>query len=132
LGNDNSLPLIGPVIISEIHYHPRAPIDEFIELRNFASTNVALYDIAHPTNIWVLNGLGYTFPPNTTMAADSRLLLVADDPAAFRARHAFPPTCLFSDTQAACRIVAKIWNCSCRPRQRPTVFPIMRSIRSIQ
>jgi len=90
LGAENVLPLIGPVIISEIHYHPRAPIDEFIELRNFATTNVALYDPAHPTNIWVLNGLGYTFPPNTVMPADSRLLLVAGDPAAFRARHNVP------------------------------------------
>jgi hypothetical protein len=90
LGTNNLPPLIGPVIISEIHYHPRAPIDEFLELRNFASTNVALYDPAHPTNLWVLNGLGYTFPSNTTMAADSRLLLVSDNPVAFRARHNVP------------------------------------------
>jgi hypothetical protein len=48
---------------------------------------VSLYDPAHPTNLWVLNGLGYTFPPNTTMAANSRLVLVSDNPTAFRARH---------------------------------------------
>jgi hypothetical protein len=86
--NDNNAgPRIGPVIISEIHYHPRAPIDEFLELRNFAGTNVALYDPAFPTNVWVLNGLGYTFPAGTVMAGNSRLLLVSDDPAVFRARH---------------------------------------------
>jgi hypothetical protein len=87
LGADNDVPRIGPVIISEIHYNPRAPIDEFVELRNFATTNVALFDPAYPTNLWVLNGLGYSFPPNTTLAADSRLLLVSGDPATFRVRH---------------------------------------------
>ncbi len=87
LGASNEFPRVGPVIISEIHYNPRAPIDEFVELRNFAFTNVPLFDPAFPTNVWVLNGLGYTFPTNTIMPGDSRLLLVRGDPAAFRARH---------------------------------------------
>ena len=56
LGGFNSLPFVGPVVISEIMYHPPEAssgvdlvdnsLDEFIELYNFTSTNVPLY---HPS-----------------------------------------------------------------------------------
>src|SRR5204862_3071105 len=64
-GLPNSTPRIGPVVISEIMYHPVSgtgsnavenPDDEFLELRNLSGSALPLYDPAYPTNTWKLNG----------------------------------------------------------------------------
>jgi hypothetical protein len=86
-GGGNNGPRTGPVVISEIHYHPAPGGDEFIELENLSDVPVPLYDPAQPANTWRLNGLGFTFPTNVTLPANERLLLVATNPAAFRARY---------------------------------------------
>lgn len=87
LGAANLGPLVGPVVISEIHYHPAPESDEFVELRNITVTNVVLFDPERPTNTWKLSGLGFTFPTNITLAPGQWLLLVATNPADFRARY---------------------------------------------
>src|SRR5207247_1944729 len=67
-GRENSTPLVGPVIISELMYHPpeTPPItgdDEYIELHNVSAALVQFYDPAHPTNTWRLSGgVGFSFP----------------------------------------------------------------------
>jgi hypothetical protein len=66
LGGANAGPKIGPVVINEIHYHPDAGDDEFIELRNLTDEPVALFDPSVPTNTWRLNGLGFDFPQGIT------------------------------------------------------------------
>ncbi len=76
-------PLIGPVIINEIWYHPPAGYAEMIELRNITGT-------AANIGGWRLDGFGITFPAGTQVPANGFLLAVADDPAAFRARHNVP------------------------------------------
>ena len=90
LGAANAGPRIGPVVLNEIHYHPGSEDDEFIELRNVTPSQVALFDPAQPTNTWRINGLGYAFPTNVVLPADSLLLIVATEPAAFRAKHGVP------------------------------------------
>ncbi len=90
-GAPNAGPRTGPVVLSEIHYHP-APggtgvADEFLELRNVSASAVALFE---GTNGWRLAGVGYTFPTNLSIGAGGTLLLVATDPAAFRARYGLP------------------------------------------
>ena len=90
LGATNLGPLVGPVVISEIYYHPAPDGESFIELRNIAATNVNLFDPEHPTNTWHLAGLGYTFPTNLTLAPGQWLLLVSTNPDSFRARYAVP------------------------------------------
>ena len=107
LGAPNAGPLIGPVIISEIHYHPPDftfgefvldnDMDEYVELENTASTNVALYHPQHPTNTWVLNGaVDFVFPPGVVLPPGGHLLVVNFDPADateaanFRARNFVP------------------------------------------
>src|SRR5439155_2619047 len=56
----NPYPKIGPVVISEIMYHPPDlgtndnVRDEFIELYNVSDHTVALYDANFPTNTWRL------------------------------------------------------------------------------
>jgi hypothetical protein len=91
LGAANAGPRVEPVVISEINYHPRNSIDEFLEIQNVLASDMPLYDPANPTNTWRLSGLGFTFPTNISIPANGFVLLVNDDPAAFRARFAVPP-----------------------------------------
>jgi hypothetical protein len=90
LRDANAGPRISPVVITEIHYHPGPTGDEFVELKNLTGEPVPLFDPAHPTNTWKLNGLGWTFPTNVTLGANGLLLLVAGDPPAFRERYGVP------------------------------------------
>ncbi|MEJ5238183.1 MAG: lamin tail domain-containing protein [Limisphaera sp.] len=87
-GASNAPPLVGPVVINEIMYHPfddtnaaESSLLEFVELHNLASTNVPLYDPAFPSNCWRLaNAISYEFPPNFVMPAGSYVVLVPFDP----------------------------------------------------
>ena len=107
LGATNALPRVGPVVIAEVMYHPLDfggtndnQLDEFIELQNIASTNVALFD-PNPTNrlnTWRLrNAVDFNFPTNRTLTPGERLLVVGFDPAntnllaTFRTTFAVPP-----------------------------------------
>jgi hypothetical protein len=93
----NTGPLVGPVVIHEIMYHPVDGLSgatEYIELRNITGAPVNLFDPARPTNRWRLaDGVSFTFPPGTTLAANGYLLVVDFDPAdsialaAFRSRY---------------------------------------------
>src|SRR5207247_1087056 len=73
-----------------IMYHPDAGADEFVELKNIATNAVPLYDPVYPTNAWKFNGVAYTFPTNITLAPNGLLLLVATNPADFRAKYSVP------------------------------------------
>jgi hypothetical protein len=104
LNGPNSGPKVGPVVISEIMYHPPDVNgednsgDEFIELQNISANTVPLFDPSTPTNTWRLtSAVDYAFPRNVTLAAGARLLVVAFDPvddeaalAAFRALYGVP------------------------------------------
>ncbi|HKQ37223.1 MAG TPA: lamin tail domain-containing protein, partial [Verrucomicrobiae bacterium] len=104
-GATNTYPRVGPIVISEIMYHPPDigsednERDEFIELRNISSVEVRLFDPAHPTNTWRLrDAVDFDFPPDTRIAAGSELLVVSFDPinnpsalAAFRATYNVNP-----------------------------------------
>ena len=105
-GATNPAPLVGPIIISEIMYHPPDSgtndnvIDEFVELRNISDRRVPLFDPSYPTNHWRLrNAIKFTFPENTWLPADGLLLVVKFDPLAdeqqlafFRARYQVNPS----------------------------------------
>ncbi len=93
LGGTNSGPLVGPVIINEINYHPpdlginniafNNSGDEFIELRNLSASPVPLFDPAYATNTWRLrSAVVYDFPQNVTLPAGGYLLVVGFDPVA--------------------------------------------------
>ncbi len=105
LGAANSGPLVGPVVISEIMYHPPDrpdgtdnQDDEFIELVNATAANVSFYDPARPTNTWRLRGgVDFDFPAtNLTLNAGQYLLVAGFNPtntdqlARFRARYGVP------------------------------------------
>jgi hypothetical protein len=87
LDQTNSGPRIGPVVINEIHYHPAPEDDAFVELLNLTPQSLPLFDPAFPTNSWKFNGLTFTFPTNTILPSNGLALVVATDPAAFRAKY---------------------------------------------
>jgi hypothetical protein len=91
LPGPNAGPRIGPVVLSEIHYHPPAGNDPFVELKNISDSPVPLFDPAHPENTWRISGMGFSFPPALTLGPGGRLLVVAADPEAYRQRHAVDP-----------------------------------------
>ena len=107
LGAPNIGPLIGPIVISEIHYRPPDirsgnffldnDFDEYIELQNASSTNVPLYHPQFPTNTWRLGeAVDFVFPPGVVLPPGGHLLVVSFDPAdstqaaTFRARNYVP------------------------------------------
>ena len=105
----NSSPRVGPVVISEIHYHPPDSVAagvtrltsldvllrnqsqlvaevadrlEFIEIQNITASAVPLFDPLNPTNAWRLRGdADFDFPTNVTLAPGATLLLVNFNPA---------------------------------------------------
>jgi hypothetical protein len=88
-GAANSLPKIGPVVISEIMYNPAsgAPEEEYIELLNVTTSAVPLYDPLHPSNTWrLMSAVNFTFPTNASIPAGGRILVATNVPA-FRAAY---------------------------------------------
>jgi hypothetical protein len=92
-GASNAYPSVGPIVISEIMYHPPDlvlggvtndnVIEEFIELYNAGATSVPLFDPLAPTNTWrVRDAVEFNFPPNRWLTAGSYALLVSFDPVA--------------------------------------------------
>ena len=90
----NTPPRVGPVVISEIHYHPNGTEPEFVELRNISNGPVALFDPAVATNTWRLNGLGFTFPTGIMLPVDGVLIIAGTDPQTFRSRYELDPAVL--------------------------------------
>ncbi len=104
----NALPRVGPLIISEIMYHPQDLIagtnilddsdNEFVELQNITTNDVPLYDVAFPTNRWKLtDGIDYVFSTNDVVPANGLLVVVSFNPgtnatalANFRAKYSVP------------------------------------------
>ena len=75
---DNSGPKIGPIILSEIMYHPNTLLDElpleFIELHNTSDTSQDL-------SLWTLeDAVDFLFPEGTILPAGGYLLVTAKDP----------------------------------------------------
>jgi hypothetical protein len=106
IGMTNAYPLVGPVVINEIMFHPPNiavtnddSLNEFIELHcTSTTTNVPLFDPFFPTNQWRLDdAVKFTFPPGITMTPNSYVVVVNFDPvtnttqlAAFKSRFNIP------------------------------------------
>jgi hypothetical protein len=90
-GAPNPYPLVGPIVISEIMYHPPEEwigsnwVDntwaEFIELHNVSTNAVPLYDPDYPENTWRLrDAVDFDFPPGTVIPAAGYLAVISFDP----------------------------------------------------
>ena len=92
----NAYPKVGPIIISEIMYHPDWPDGspypndqyEYVELQNITAEPVTLYDYETGEPWKFTDGIEFTFPTDTpvTIPAGGYLLL-AKNPAAFSWRY---------------------------------------------
>lgn len=83
----NSGPVVGPIVINEIHYHPATGGDEFIEFFNMSPTNVPLFDAVYPELTWRLSGASFGFPTGIIIPSGGYLLLVATNAEDFRAKY---------------------------------------------
>ena len=88
-GQANAYPKVGPIVISEIMYHPNWPVGgahtndeyEYIELFNISSGAVTLYDYVEGAPWKFTNGIDYTFPASpheVTIPAGGRIVVVKD------------------------------------------------------
>ncbi|MGC9036561.1 MAG: lamin tail domain-containing protein [Verrucomicrobiia bacterium] len=92
-GAPNPYPLVGPIIISEIMYHPPDigtndnPYDEYIELCNITTNSFPLYSTAtnapaQYTNTWHIRGeVDFDFPQGIVLPPNGKVLVVNFDPA---------------------------------------------------
>jgi len=83
-GGSNALPLVGPIVINEIMYHPTNGGIEFVELFNVSTSEVSLFHADHPSNTWRLSGaMSFSFPTNVSLPAGGRLVATETPPAVF-------------------------------------------------
>ena len=82
-GGYNSQPKIGPIIISEVMYHPPDIGDldnsgeEYIELHNITDQPVQLFDPDNPSITWKLaSAVDFVFPGDVTIPVDGYILIV--------------------------------------------------------
>ncbi|MBM4103733.1 MAG: hypothetical protein FJ263_06715 [Planctomycetes bacterium] len=100
-GAANAYPKVGPIVITEIMYHPNWPAGgayvnneyEYIELYNAGGSPVTLYDAAEKQPWKFTNGIDYTFagPPNVVAIPAGGKILVVKNPTAFRWRYPSVP-----------------------------------------
>jgi len=81
----NPGPKVGPVVISEIHYHPPNERDEFIELRNLSNAPIRLYDPMFPTNTWRIEdsesaAMSFAFPREASLPPGGYAIVVNFSP----------------------------------------------------
>ncbi|MBP8258127.1 MAG: lamin tail domain-containing protein [Verrucomicrobia bacterium] len=90
-GGPNASPILGPIIINEIMFHPPDVIqggltndnilDEYVELYNASPYPVPLYDAEFPEHTWQMTGgIDLGFPTNMTMEPRGYVLLVRFNP----------------------------------------------------
>jgi hypothetical protein len=83
-GSANAYPKVGPIVISEIMYHPQINADaEYVELVNISTSSVTLYDSTTDEPWRFVDddddpGLEFYFPSNTpvTIDPDEKILLI--------------------------------------------------------
>jgi hypothetical protein len=100
-GAANSYPKVGPIVFTEIMYHPDWPATgsyandeyEYIELRNNSGAAVTLYDSVENLPWKFTNGIDYTFGSgaNTVTIAAGARILVVKNVAAFETRYPSVP-----------------------------------------
>lgn len=94
LGQPNGVPLLGPVLFTEVFYHPDESdpdeASEFIEIWNHTDQDIPLFDPERPEHTWALKGAKFAFPEGQTLAANEAALIVRMPPEAFRKKRGLP------------------------------------------
>jgi len=92
LGLENTNPLVGPVVITEVMYQNELGGMDWIEIQNIGSEAINLFDTAIPAHVWKINGLDFDFPAGQTLAFGGTALIVSGDPDTFRAQNSIDPS----------------------------------------
>lgn len=87
LGAVNSAPKVGPVVFTQIMYHPASGTQEFVALQNITSNPVELYSWQSADTTWRVEGLAFAFPSGTEMQAGETVYLTNHNPWVFRNTH---------------------------------------------
>ena len=83
-GSANSAPISGPLIITELMYHPDNNNTEYIEIKNIGSSSFNLQGVE-------ISGIDYLFDDSdSNLSPDDILLIVKEDPATFRNNYSVP------------------------------------------
>lgn len=96
LGAPNASPWVGPIVITEVMYHPvpGSTDVEYLELVNRSTSAVPLYDPANPRNRWRIEGVGSVTLPAIALAAGKSLFVTSVDPQTFRDLYSLPDSVL--------------------------------------
>lgn len=78
LGKANAGPVVGPVVFTEIMYHPVDEASEYLELQNVSDHDVDLFDPDFPENTWKIKGVGFTFPDSVTLEPGEKVIILSD------------------------------------------------------
>jgi hypothetical protein len=92
LGRANAGPRVGPVVISEVMYHPASDSNEFLEVTNLLDVSVNMFDKLNPKNTWRIDGIKFAFPEGVTLAAGETVVIIPDttSESAFRKAYDMP------------------------------------------
>ena len=82
----NAAPVVGPVVIQELFYHPEdRDASEFVELRNITDAPVSLAG-------WYFEGIRFAFPEGTSIEPDGLVIVAPVTPEEFRLERGLPET----------------------------------------
>lgn len=89
LGAVNGAPRVGPLVFNQIMYHPDEFNYEFVEIVNTSAATVNLWATDNPSNTWKINGIGFKFPENVSVASGASIFIIEDSVAIadFRAKY---------------------------------------------
>ncbi len=87
LGFANSYPRVGPLIITDINYHPDITSEEYLVVKNIADTVVNLWDSSIPDSTWGISGIRFKFPKNTNISPNQKVIICALDTVSFRIKY---------------------------------------------
>lgn len=87
IGAVNAGPKVGPLVFTKIMYHPASGTQEFCALRNISSETQDLWSWQSADTTWRVTGIGFEFPPSTSVAAGETVYLTNHNPEVFRTDH---------------------------------------------
>lgn len=98
LGEENTGPLVGPLVITEIMYHSEIKVGDYLteentadylEITNISGKEVKLYHEDNPELTWKVKGIKFSFPANMTIKSKESVVIASDsiDITTFRTRY---------------------------------------------
>ena len=92
-GAANAGPAVGPVVITEVHYHPLPNGVEYVEITNISNQSVKLWDDSpggDSSKTFRITGIGFSFDTGIAIPKNDKILVVDTEPAAYIAQFGDP------------------------------------------